>query len=243
MRPRLAPRAWECRPGVVSLPELVLVAWLFGVILALVATFAASQGRLVRLQRDRARAQELVRTTRLVLDRELRSSLPIQRGGRGGDSIALRAVRGGGPVCEVDGKDVVVRYRGLRGPEPSKDSVLLLTAAAVVQAGPVRSASTTTACSGGIRLRLADELNDTTAAFALVYERGTYLIADGAFRYRRGAAGRQPLTEAVLADTCSLVVGPAGLRLSLAFDRDSIGRLPDRVWSVAIPVLDPGGGP
>ena len=79
-----------------------------------------------------ARADELValRVSRHVLRRELRHGLPGRDWSVDADSLSLRAFRGTAIVCAADSvaAEVVVAYRGDRAPDPSKDSVLLVTA-------------------------------------------------------------------------------------------------------------------
>jgi hypothetical protein len=129
------------RIGAVSVAELVLVAWLFALVMAAIAGLATQQGRLAALQQDRVRFEDAVRTGAVILGSELRP-LTYQDLSVGGDSVRIRALRGAGPVCAVDGTAVHVRYRGTRAPEPDKDSLLLVGAgweapAAVVTATPV----------------------------------------------------------------------------------------------------------
>lgn len=230
------------RTGAASLPELIMVSWLFGFVLAGVATFASAQGRLSASQHQRGRARELARTATVVLRQELRHSLPAQILAAGGDSIRLRAVRGVGGLCGVDGRDLLVRYRGARRPEPDKDSVLIVTASAVEAAGGIVSAVGAPDCGDGLRIRL-QSAPVSDGGLVVVYEPGTYLIAAGALRYRRGSAGRQPLTEALLQEASSLHAGAAGVSLGLYFRPDSLPRAGPVSRRHTISILNRGRAP
>lgn len=185
------------RDGAVTIAELLLVFWLFGFVLAAMAGFAVAMGRLSAAQRDRARAQELVRTTRVVLRSELRHSVGEQLGDHGAGFLQLRAVRGTGAVCQAEDDDLLLRYRGSRQPDPDKDSVLLIGARGTHAVRRLLAVAESDRCSGSLRLRL-DAPGPASPGLALVFEPGVYRLTDGALRYERGSAGRQPLTEPLL---------------------------------------------
>jgi hypothetical protein len=222
------------RIGAVSVAELVLVAWLFALVMAAIAGLATQQGRLAALQQDRVRFEDAVRTGAVILGSELRP-LTYQDLSVGGDSVRIRALRGAGPVCAVDGTAVHVRYRGTRAPEPDKDSLLLVGAGWEAPAAVV-TATQSSACGGSVRFLLHSPPS-VAPALALVFETGAYSAFGGAIRYRRGQGGRQPLTEAVLRDM-SLYSVPGGVRLRVRPDPDSLRRLPDRPVDVPVTVLN-----
>jgi hypothetical protein len=218
------------RPGAASVIELVLVAWLFALVMTGIAGFAAQQGRLAALQRDGVRLAEAVRVGEVILGAELRHLTSVDLV-LGDDTARIRAFRGGGPVCAVDGGVVHVLYRGVRAPEPAKDSVLLV-AAGWEQAHELTSTARSDGCGGSLRLVLATPPAEVPAV-ALVFETGVYSLTGDAIRYRRGQGGRQPLTEAILADM-GFVSGPAGVRVRLAPRLDSLPRLrPGRISFLA----------
>jgi hypothetical protein len=210
------------RSGAASVAELVLIAWLFGLVMAGVAGFATHQGRLAALQRDRVRLEEAVRTGAVILGTELRH-LTAGDMLAGEDSARIRAFRGAGPVCTVDGPAIYLHYRGVRGPDPEKDSVLLVDAAGE-RAVSLVAAAHSSACGGSLRVVLG-EAPAQVPALALVFETGAYWLSGGAIRYRRGQGGRQPLTEALLGDM-AFEPGPGGLRVRLGPDPDSLRHLP-----------------
>lgn len=228
------------RPGV-TLPELILVAWLFLLVLLGLARFAGAQGRLSAMTHDRTRTSDVTRTVGLVLGGELRYSarpdyVP------GADSIRLRAVRGSGSLCGRDGAEIRVRYRGLRQPDPAKDSVLLVTSTDTHGfAHGLAGAVSDPGCGQGYRLTLDPEPAVNTG-WALIFESGSYHISGGALRYRRGGGGRQPVTEAIL-ERGSFRTTSGGFEALLVLERDSTPRLPDRSRVIPIRVLNPEDAP
>lgn len=230
------------RPGV-TLPELLVVACLFAVVLAAVAAFAGAQGRLAAASQDRVRAADAVRTVDLILNGELRYA-GRQDAAPGPDSVRLRAVRGSATIC-AGGPDLVVRYAGLRRPDPTKDSALVITASgtvgsihAVAAAGPAGGA----AC-GDVRLRL-EPVPSTPAGHVLVFETGAYHLSGGALRYRRGGGGRQPVTEDVLA-TATLETAGGLLRARMTLSPVAFPRFgaDTAVLTTVVRRLNAGGPP
>lgn len=207
----------------VTLPELAVVAWLFTLVLLGLARFATAQGRLIAATHDRLRFADAVRTTDLVLNGELRYAagsdlIP------GADSVWLRAVRGTGTICGRDGAELRVRYQGIRRPDPQKDSALVVTAAGTLGSShEITGATADDDCGGGFRLTLSPSPT-STAGLVMVFETGSYHLADGGLRYRRGRAGRQPVTEGVLADGRFELL-PGGIEVRLALHPDSVPRL------------------
>ncbi len=206
--------------------ELVLVFWLFAFVLAALARFAGAQSRLAALQSDGTRAHEVSRIMGLVLSSELRSAAPADVRAFAPDSIRVRAFRGGGPACAAGGDTLVVAYAGVRLAEPAKDSLLLVRgdgteeAVDVVAVGPPDP----TCGEPGTRIRVGRALQ-TPAGFALVFETGVYDVTGGALRYRRGAGGRQPLTESLLAGATLEQAGPRSFRLAASMVQESLPRL------------------
>jgi hypothetical protein len=228
------------RPGVTSVAELILVAWMFAIVLAGIARFAGDQNRLAALQRDRVRFQEAARTGLIVLGAELRFTAAGDVSATSDDSVRLRAFRGGGHVCGFQDGSVRVVYRGARQPDPAKDSVLLVGPDGV-EAGRLESVRSSTECGGSLDLRM-DEPAPESAAYALLFETGAYVLAEGAVRYRRGSGGRQPLTEPILRDM-GFEEATGALQLRLQPDPDSLPRLADRPVTTRIRSLNQGSFP
>lgn len=203
------------RAGAASIAELLLVFWLYGFVLLALAGLARGQSRLAAAQESAARRLELLRTAGVVLGAELRYLAPADLRDGAPDSLRLRAIRGGGTICDAAGDVLYLRYRGVRRPEPEKDSVLLLLPGAEA-AAPVEEVGGGGAC-GDLSVRVAPPAAGLpSAGLALVFETGTYLVGEGALRYRRGAGGRQPLTETILRGG-ALAWERDWLRLDLAF--------------------------
>lgn len=182
-----------------SLAEMLLVSVLFAMVLAAVAGVAGAQSRLAGAALDGTRLQEILRVADIVLGSEVRALAPADISALGPDSLRLRAFRGGGRICAGEADVLLVRYQGVRRPEPAKDSVLIL-GEADSRGAPraLRGVSGDDRCGGSLRLQLVPEPRDSLSSrrgWVLVFESGAYHLSGGALRYRRGAGGRQPLTE------------------------------------------------
>lgn len=226
------------RSGAISLVELVVVLMLLPPLLLSAAALARVQSRAAAHQRAALRAAEAARTVQVILHGELRHALPLQLVSLEPQRLRIRAARGSGRVCHADGNSVVVAYTGARLPEADKDSVLLITGSGH-GAADVLLVEPSGACPGGIRLKI-EPGPPAGAAMALVYEPGDYWLADGAFRYRLGAAGRQPLTESVLGSQSRFSPSPGGLLATLAFDPDSVRPARPRSTGAWIRMLNGG---
>lgn len=195
----------------VSLVETLIVLVITGLLLGFVTATLRHQCELVRVQAQRAGFADALRMTDVVLQGELRWADPTRdlRAVEPG-SVQVRAVRALAVVCGWEGTATVVRLRGMRHPDPDKDSVALVPGAEVLALrGAVEAPE---GCPHDpdehvYRLTL-DELAPRGAL--LVFERGSYHLVDHAFRYRRGQAGRQPLTAEILGRGWFLPVSPAG---------------------------------
>ena len=214
--------------------------------LLLVAVMAAALQTLTTLRhalwnvtRD-ADMRETRRIARYTLAQELRTGLAgIDWVAGSGDSIAVRAFRGTGVRCAgAPQPQWVVRYTGLRRPNPAKDSVLVLTADGVWRVAKlVRARVRPGSCGAGAGGEVW-ELNPAVpeAVVGRIFERGSYHVAAEAFRYRPGRGGRQPLTAQILRTGAGVTSGVsgrgAGLDLRLAFGQAPGATTIDsaRVW-------------
>jgi hypothetical protein len=189
-----------------------LVELLVGMLALTIVTAAAlvtfgAQSRLARTAGDLAEAASARRTAAAVLERELRNATagedPLAVAA---DSAALRIQRGVAIVCGHGSASVHVRYRGLRAPDPAKDSLLRLERAGTrehaVALAAVSTVSTPqcSAAPGEDVFALTPDSGYVAGDVLLVFERGTYALTSRALRYRRGAGGRQPLTAEVFLD-------------------------------------------
>jgi hypothetical protein len=185
-----------------SLIEALLVILLLAFVVPAGWTLLAGHRRAGARMVERAEALETVRTVDWILREEVDGSLE----GRDwtaldGDSMSLRVFRGHAlldPAMPGQGT-VLACYRGARAPSPEKDSVLLLGVDGQWQAHDLLSRTPlSTDCEdlvhGGSSERWTLSPNPDGAVLARVFETGSYHLADGALRYRRGEGGRQPLT-------------------------------------------------
>lgn len=191
------------RPGH-TLVELVIALF---VLLALGSTAAGTLVAQLRLVRDVAAGAEAgnaVRFASRLLRAEQRPlAISVDVRGLGPDSVSQRVFRGIAIVCAVNGPRAELRYRGLRDPDPAKDSVLVLAGGAEATA-PVSGVGVPAipACSPApgetsIELEAGPLLPDDVL---LIFESGTWHLSASALRYARGAGGRQPVTATVLVD-------------------------------------------
>lgn len=225
-----------------SAPEAI-VALLLGLLvvhlgLSTMARMRTTEARLA------ARADGLVamRVARHVLRRELDGSVPGRDWLVDDDSLSLRAFRGAALVCALDSAtvEVTVSYSGVRRPDPSKDSVLLLDPSG---SGETRAlvgvGAATTGCgpveSDGLELWRLDAPVGPSAVVARLFERGSYHLSGAALRYRRGASGRQPLTPEVWADETAWTSSSGRLGIDVRHATPDAGR----DWSGFLAWTDP----
>lgn len=191
------------RPGFTVVEGLVALV-VSAILVAGVASTIVTASRLERTAADRAEALASGSLAATVLGHELRATEPAGDGlALEPDSVGLRAFRGTGIVCAADSLSADLRYRGIRAPDATKDSLLVLTGAVPERAAPLASTSTSTVCilapgESGVTVRPGAGM--IPGDIVLVFERGAYHLAGGALRYRRGAGGRQPLTAGTFLD-------------------------------------------
>jgi prepilin-type N-terminal cleavage/methylation domain-containing protein len=199
----------ERGPGF-TLVELAVVLVAVGMLGTLGLRAYAALGTTSAQLAARASTVQAARATRGVLHAELSA------GSRGmdwrvhaPDSLSLRAYRGAAIVCEsVDDSTWVVRRSSSREPDPSKDSVGVLDADGQWHLAKLVSVRPEPICANETRLfdgaiTSAVERWSVRPAVAppvlvRLFESGSYHLSGNALRYRRGAGGRQPLTESVL---------------------------------------------
>ncbi|MXX54545.1 MAG: hypothetical protein F4205_02125 [Gemmatimonadetes bacterium] len=133
-----------------------------------------------------------------------------------GDALQLRAFRGVGLKCRTQpnaGWGVAVS--GYRAPDPDKDSVLVFSETSGWQLSRLqrRTRGSGLDCQQIPGFAIEEWTLDPPhpdAVAALYFERGAYRFSAGAFRYRVGNGGWQPLTSTGIAsDSASLVADGA----------------------------------
>lgn len=194
--------------GGFTLVELVVALALGGIVTASLLGVLSGTRRLAQVHAIRVEWAEALRTAESVLVGELRFLDPrADIYEVGADSLALRAFRGSGVVCRVVNGSILVRYQGVRAPEPAKDSLLVVDAPGRERALPLEASDR---MEGGCALRDGESLYRLHAgeivavgALVLVFESASYHLAASALRYRRGLSGRQPLTAEIVDDGAS----------------------------------------
>lgn len=209
--PPYVPGAGAWRRLGVGAAELLVALVLFGLVVHGAWRVFAAQRRAAEGLRLRTELLDADRIVRTVLEAELAAGLPGRDWALPEPGVVeLRAFRGWGVACpgSAPGDEVVVAYRGLRSPDPEKDSALVLNGsgrwlpAALAARTPLHGeacpgVSGSPAPGAGLeRWRLDPAVADPV--LARLFERGSYHLRDGSLRYRRGAGGRQPLTTAAL---------------------------------------------
>ena len=184
----------------------LLVALSLGALVAGAAlALLQGQSRLARSAGDSADMAEAVRTATQVLSAETRWLAPASDlRALTPDSLSLRAFRGSGVVCALDpAYGAVVRYSGLRDPDPAKDSVLIERGANGELSAIVLGFVTGALCDSLPAIKLAVNQPLVVGDVVLIFESGNYYLTGGALRYRLGAEGRQPITSVLFDDSRS----------------------------------------
>jgi hypothetical protein len=165
---------------------------------------------------ERSEALDAERVGWHVLATELAAGTPIRDFQvANGRVLPLRAFRGTGEVCTGlrTPEGGLVRFGGMRAPEPEKDSLLALTESGtwlvlrLTHREPVESACPGHAAGSWERWRWEPPL--AGVLLARVFERGSYHIENRAVRYQSHDGGRQPLTPERLVDAGSAFTASA----------------------------------
>lgn len=166
---------------------------------------------LQRQQERSSRRLEALLASR-VASTVLRGELERGRPGRdwsvGPDSVALRAFRGTGVICELGlaAGEIAVAYVGDRLPDPAKDSVEIIDSEGslahfdLLDSKPLSRPCIVASTAEALLEWRVDGTVPSDAVVARVFEVGSYHLVGSALRYRIGAGGRQPLTPEVWRD-------------------------------------------
>lgn len=193
-----------------TLVEAIAVMMLTSILTAVMAGILITQMRLARLATEEAASAEAVRTTAAILSAEVRRATFADVSAWSSDSLALRGFRGTAIPCGTSASGTFVRYTGDRMPDPTKDSVLVIS-----QSGETGAVLRGWNLAGGncvahpgetvLDIRTSGPIPPRSAL--LIFESGSYHLSSGALRYRIGGGGRQPLTITVLRHPYSRFTG------------------------------------
>ncbi len=227
-----------------TLTELVVGTFVATLLLGGAVLLLQQSARLVETVVAREEAAETLRTTWTVLGEE------VSVGVRDRDwaldpatdrAILLRAFRGLSVPClwASGSREGTVVWRGHRAPDPDRDSVLILEVDGRWRGAALERTDTSPdACDAPLegrreRWRLSEAPSEPI--LFRFFERGRYSLEEGAFRYRRGGEGRQPLTpERVGGESVFGIAGRGDLEVTLDLH-------PGGMVHWRIPSIDPSG--
>lgn len=184
----------------VALLEALIAATLCAVLLLVLAALLVGLGRLGALEAADVEVAESVRIARHVLGTELRGLAPADFRAAA-DSVRLRAPRGLAVACRSTARGALASWEGARAPDPGKDSALVLSPDGAEAVLALVDAGVGAGCGAAKSYALDFGRPLAAGTVLIVFETGVYAAADSALRYRRGAAGRQPLTAVNLLDS------------------------------------------
>ena len=218
-----------------TLVEALVALLVAGVLTLCLALLLGVIGRAALRHAETSAAAETERTVGAVLGAELRF-LTAADAAFADDSVRLRAFRGRGIVCAVRGNEIAVSYHGVRSPEEDKDSVLVVWGDREV-AYDVDGVYLGGGCPDeSYRITVArTALAQDTPLVALLFETGAYSISAGALRYRRGSAGRQPITEENLAAGGGIARAQGGAAASVSMRPLRANRSQQTRWLLGMP--------
>lgn len=171
-----------------KLIELVTTSALLGILSTACAALVHAQVRLLRNVTDRAAASETLRTATAIVAADMRTTAALDVGMADRDSIALRVIRGWAIVSAAVDDHAVLRYEGIRQPDPMKDSLLVV--------GREQAAAFTIQVPDPLAIQT--EVPLTVGTVLVFFESGSYHLSTNALRYRRGAESRQPITDELI---------------------------------------------
>lgn len=183
----------------------VLVATILGaVVVASTALLLQAQSRIARAVTTSSERTDAARSALLTLAAEWRAHVPsTDIYAISSDSAVGRIFRGMAVVCAAAPPRTVVRYRGLRLPDPAKDSALQLGTDSGIPISPFVPDTGCIAAPGEQVLAATWPASAPSGSMWLIFESGGYYLSTHALRYRRGTEPRQPITNQVLADGSS----------------------------------------
>lgn len=191
-----------------SLVEAIVALVIAGVLTVFLVGAIVTQLRIAERAVSGAESNDAVWTAASLIDAEVRALRPGEDILESrADTLGLRAFRAVLAVCDTAEDVTLLRGAPVRLPDPQKDSLLLdsagqwLATAFTTATPPSDHACATVAGQAISALRLSSAALPGT--IALLFERGSYHLADGSLRWRAGAAGRQPITAPVFLSPAS----------------------------------------
>ncbi len=199
-----------------TLLEVIVAALLGAMVTGTAVLLIQAQARITHGTSERSERNDALRSALAVLHAELEPIYPatdLHAVAR--DSVTARILRGLAVVCAQDGESAYARYRGLRLPDPGKDSALYVGIEHVV---PILSARVdSTACAHGAGesvVAFTWPANAPTGSLWLIFETGSYHLQNNALRYRRPGDSRQPITNEIIDHRLSYFAGDGQRMLS-----------------------------
>ena len=190
----------RARAGV-ALLEILVAATLASLVMASAALLLHAQGRIAQQILERSERSDAARSTLLTLAEEWRAVVPaVDIYAAAAESVATRIFRGAAVVCGHAPNKILIRYRGLRLPDPAKDSALQLAAESAVAFHTVAADSGCPRAPGEQVLAIDSVAGASRGSMWLLFESGGYHLSAHALRYRRGAESRQPITNQLFDD-------------------------------------------
>jgi len=213
------------RRGGFSLAESLVSLILTGLILSVLGRTMVSIRSALRATTSLSEQVEAARVGRHLVDR-VASAGGVLPESAGPGEVRVHLPVGWAEVC-----DSAFVWRGIRAPDPDRDSAVVLDAHArwhrvgVAESG-AGSCPAASPAAGRVR-RIAFDPVVQQPRLARVYESGVIRV-DDAVRYARRSTPRQPLTAPVLERTSSYAEGgPDGVRLRI---ESTEGRVWGRSW-------------
>jgi hypothetical protein len=187
-----------------ALLEILVAAALAALVVTSAALLLHAQSRAAHATTQHSERSDAARTALLTLAAEWRTLVPQSDiYGIAADSVAGRIFRGVAVVCASSATTSLVRYRGLRLPDPAKDSALELGLERTVAVTAIAADTGCTSGPGEHVLAVDWGVQPASGSMWLFFESGSYHLSTNALRYRRAPAGRQPITNEVLSDASS----------------------------------------
>jgi hypothetical protein len=209
-----------------TLAEAVAALAVGAVLLVIGAALLATQARSAADVGAATAAAEVERTVWAVLSGELRYADRTQDvRAVAADSLAFRSFRGMALPCGARADASLYHYTGMRRPAAGKDSAvgaLSGRAAAILQAGNAAVDVRCAPAGASVLTVRTDPLLPSEPL--LIFESGAYHLISGAFRFRLGAEGRQPLTDELLDTRRSAFTGTTGTSIGVRLVFDSLRR-------------------